>query len=138
MRGCKAVLSLSLGPSHLTKEANGALLVGSAIIETTNKAEVHGLEQRMVVNIGTLTPFLAPNILLGRRPVVVGDWFVIMGIFLLLSFLTILIGLGKGSIDAFSESFISDTFRNCLVVATSKFGTGIIWECTVHFFSSSF
>ena len=126
-----------MGPSHLAKEANGALLVGSAIIETTNKAEVHGLEQRMVVNIGTLTPFLAPNVLLGRRPVVVGDWFVIMGIFLLL-LLTILIGLGKSSIDAFSESFISDTFRNCLVVATGKFGTGINCVSTVHFFSSIF
>ena len=136
MRGCKAVLSLSLGPSHLTKEANGALLLGSAIIETTNKAEVHGLEQRMVVNIGTLTPFLALDVLLGRRPVVVGDWFVIMGIFLLL--LTILIGLGKGSIDALSESFISDTFRNCRIIATSKFGTGINCESTVHFCSSIF
>ena len=119
MRGCKAILSLSLGPSHLTKEANRSLLLGPSIIETTDKAEVHGLEQRMVVNIGTLTPFLALNVLLGRRPVVVRDRLVVLRILQLL--LTILIGLGKGSVDACSESFIRDTVPDCLIVAIKNF-----------------
>ena len=129
VRGCEAILSLSLGPAHLTEEANRSLLLGSSIVESTNEAEVHGLEQRMVVNIGTLTPFLALDVLLGRRPVVVGDRLVFMRTLLLL-LTTVLIGLGKGSIDACSESFIRDAFRNCLVIATSKI---VSWECTVHF-----
>ena len=84
MRGCEAILSLSLGPAHLTKEANSSRLLGSSIVESTNKAEVHGLEQRMVVNIGTLTPLLALDVLLGRRPVVIGDRLVVLRILLLL------------------------------------------------------
>jgi len=84
MRGSEAILSLSLGRAHLTKEANRSLLLGSSIVESTNKAEVHGLEQRMVVNIGTLTPFLALDVLLGRRPVVIGDRLIFLRILLLL------------------------------------------------------
>ena len=102
-RDTEAVLSLSLGLSHLAEQANRSFFVGSSIVKATNEAEVHGLKQRMIVNIGTLTPFFALNILFGWRPVVVGDR--LIQLFIMLLF-TILIGLGKGSIDACSESFI--------------------------------
>ena len=107
MSGCESILSLSLSLAHFTKQANRSLLLGSAIVEATNEAEVHGLQERMVMNIGTLTSFFTLDILLGRRSVVVRDGLVLSRILLL--FLAILIGLSKSSINAGSKVLVSDT-----------------------------
>ena len=37
-RDLEAILSLSLGPSHLAEEANRSLLLGSSIVKSTNEA----------------------------------------------------------------------------------------------------
>lgn len=43
MSWCEAILSLSLCLTHLTKEANRSLFLGSTVVEATNETEVHGL-----------------------------------------------------------------------------------------------
>ena len=43
MSWCESILSLSLGPTHLTKQANRSLFLSSTIVKSTNKAEVHRL-----------------------------------------------------------------------------------------------
>ena len=58
----------------------------------------------MVMNIGTLSSFLALNVLLGRRSVVVRDGLVFLRILFLL--FSIFVGLSKGTINASSEILI--------------------------------
>ena len=43
MSWCESILSLSLCLTHLTKHANRSLFLGSTIVKSTNKAEVHRL-----------------------------------------------------------------------------------------------
>lgn len=106
-RSRETVLLLSLSFAHLTEEANRSIFLGSAVVEATNEAKVHGFEQRMVMNVGTLTPLFLLNVLLGRGPIIVGDY-VVLGLFLPFAD-AILVGLSKGSIDAGCEFIVCRT-----------------------------
>ena len=67
------------------------------------------------MNIGTFTPFFTFNVLLGRGSVIVGDR-LILRFFLLFAF-TVLIGLGKCTVDAFGNSFVRDIFTfSCSII----------------------
>lgn len=100
--------ALLLLRNGIAEESNRTIVFGllTAAKSIVDESEVHGLEESVSVDVGSVTALSASNVLFGGRSIVIGNWIVQVTIFLCLFHL--LTSISHSVVDLSSNSFVVD------------------------------